>query len=59
MMAIERKIVFFALATSIISSGRRSNAFVPRNYEKHLGNLADDDGKTLLEQRIKTRVSGA
>ena len=56
---MERKIVFFILATSIVSSVRRSNAFVPRNYGKSLANLADKYGKILFEQNINTRGSGA
>ena len=59
MLAMERKIVFFVLATSIISSGGRSNAFVPRNYGIRLANLADKYGKTSFEQNINTRASGA
>ena len=59
MLAMERKIVFFVLATSIVSSGRRSNAFVPRNYGRSLANLADEYGKILFEQNINTRDSGA
>ena len=59
MLAMERKIVFFILATSIVSSVRRSNAFVPRNYGKSLANLADKYGKILFEQNINTRGSGA
>ena len=58
MLAMERKIVFVVLATSIISSGRPSNAFVPRNYGKGLANLADKYGKILFEQNINTRSSG-
>ena len=59
MLAMERKIVFFVLATLIVSSGRRSNAFVPRNYGKSLANLADEYGKILFEHNIIPRGSGA
>ena len=59
MLAMDQKIVFFVLATSIVSSGRRSNAFAPRNYGKKLASLADKYGKILFEQNINTRGSGA
>ena len=59
MLAMERKIIFFVVATSIVSSGGRSNAFVPRNYGKSLANLADKYGKKFFEANINTRGSGA
>ena len=58
MLAIERKIDFFVLATLIVSCGRRGNALVLGSHEKISENVAEEYGKSLVEKNIIGRNSG-
>ena len=53
-----RKTVLFCLATSILSSAKLSNAFVPRPNEDLLSNLADKYGEPMVERKNEPMYSG-
>ena len=59
MLTMERKIVFFVLASSILLCARRGNAFVPRPYEELLARIAEKYGEGNVERNVDTRNSGA
>ena len=55
---MERKVVFFVFATSILAFARRGNcAFVPRPYEELLSNLADKYGDEMAKRNVYTKDS--
>ena len=61
---MDRKIVYFALAMSILSCASRGNAFVPRleeefsrAYEELQSNFADKYGEAIAERSVNTRNS--
>ena len=58
MLTMERKIVYFVLATSILLCARRGNAFVPRPYEDLLARLAEKYGEENVERNVNTKNSG-
>ena len=58
MLTMDRKIVFFVLASSILLCARRGNAFVPRPYEELLARLAEKYGEENVERNVNTRNSG-
>ena len=58
MLTMERKIVYFVLAISILLCARRGNAFVPRPYEDLLARLAEKYGEENVERNVNTRNSG-
>ena len=56
MHAMERKMVFFLLATSILLCATRGHAMVPQPYEELLANLADKFGEVMVERNVETRA---
>ena len=58
MLTMERKIVFFVLASSILLCARRGNAFVPQPYEELFARLAEKYGEENVERNVNTRNSG-
>ena len=51
------KVVFFVLATTILSFARRGNAFVHLPYEDLQSNIADKYGDEIVQRNVDVRNS--
>ena len=58
MLAMERKIVFFLLATSVLLCAKRGHAMVPKPYEELFAMLEDKYEDEMVQGSVEARNSG-
>ena len=58
MLAMERKIVFFLLATSVLLCAKRGHALVPKPHEELFAKLADKYEDEMVLENVEARNSG-
>ena len=55
---MERKIVFFLLATSVLLCAKRGHAMVPKPHEELLAKFANRYGDEMILGNVEARNSG-